>query len=262
MGGVIADRYDQRRVIILVQVASVVVVGLLAFLTISGRIELWQLMVAAFLVGATQSLENPSRMALYPLLLQNRSQLPNAVTVFSAVWQVSNVGAPAIAGFAIAYASAGQQLSDLRRDLRAHGGGRPPCPGAPCSQGHLNQPAGDDAGRGAVLLEGEDAPGAYRPRVLLRRLCLQLHAAAPHIRRRRSACGRARPGPSGIGHGGWLHLRDIRDALAGAAVPRGQAADVRAHGHERTAHSLCLQHLVRAFAGADGGAGLLWPFPT
>ena len=110
MGGVIADRYDQRRVIILVQAASVVVVGLLAFLTISDRIELWQLMVAAFLVGATQSLENPSRMALYPLLLQNRSQLPNAVTVFSAVWQVSNVGAPAIAGFAIAYAGAGSSF--------------------------------------------------------------------------------------------------------------------------------------------------------
>ena len=110
MGGVIADRYDQRQVIILVQVASVLVVGVLAFLTITDRIELWELMVAAFLVGATQSLENPSRMSLYPLLLRDRSQLPNAVTVFSAVWQVSNVGAPAIAGFVIAYAGAGNSF--------------------------------------------------------------------------------------------------------------------------------------------------------
>ena len=110
IGGVLADRYDQRRVILSVQAVSVSVVGLLAFLAISGRIELWHLMVAALLVGASESLENPSRLSLYPLLLQSRSQLPSAVTVFSAVWQVSSIGSPAIAGFAIAYTGAGSSF--------------------------------------------------------------------------------------------------------------------------------------------------------
>ena len=43
----------------------------------------------------------------HPLLLPDRTQLTQAVTVFSAIWQVTSVAAPAIAGFVIAYAGAG-----------------------------------------------------------------------------------------------------------------------------------------------------------
>jgi len=110
LGGVAADRLDKRYVIIAVQLVALVVVGTLAFLTLAGLVELWHLMVAAFFIGATQSFENPSRMSLYPLLLPDRSQLTNAVTVFSAIWQVTSVVAPAIAGFVIAYAGAGQSF--------------------------------------------------------------------------------------------------------------------------------------------------------
>lgn len=107
LGGVAADRLDKRHVIIGVQIAALLIVGTLAILTITQRVELWHLMVVAFLIGATQSFENPSRMSLYPLLLPDRTQLTQAVTVFSAIWQVTSVAAPAIAGFVIAYAGAG-----------------------------------------------------------------------------------------------------------------------------------------------------------
>ena len=110
VGGVLADQRDKRQVIIATQVVATLVAGTLAFLTITDRVELWHLIVTSFLIGATQSLEGPSRVSLYPQLLPDRSQLPNAVTVVSGVWQFSNVGAPTIGGFVIAYAGAGNSL--------------------------------------------------------------------------------------------------------------------------------------------------------
>jgi MFS family permease len=109
-GGVAADRLDQRKIILGTQMFGATILAALAFLTITGRVELWHLMIGALCMGAGQSFENPSRMSLYPLLLPDRSQIKNAVAVFSLVWQFSNVLAPTVAGFIIAYAGAGESF--------------------------------------------------------------------------------------------------------------------------------------------------------
>ena len=106
-GGVFADRLDRRYVITIAQSISLVIISGLAFLTLTDRVEIWHLMLASFLVGAAQSFDDPSRSAIFPHLLPDRSHLANAVPVFSSVWRVNQMSAPIIAGFLIAYGGAG-----------------------------------------------------------------------------------------------------------------------------------------------------------
>ncbi len=102
VGGAIADRVSRRTVIIL---------GLLGFgsvnlsvgiMTAIGLITWQYLVVAAALQGSVMSLVMPSRQALVPELV-GRDRLTNAVALNMVGMNVNRLGAPAIAGFIIAF---------------------------------------------------------------------------------------------------------------------------------------------------------------
>jgi MFS family permease len=107
VGGALADRWDQRRIIIVNQIGSMFVLAGLATLTVFDLIEIWHLAVASLAVGFFQTLDEPSRASLFPHLLPSRDLLPGAVPLISMAWQGSRIFAPAIAGFVIASAGAG-----------------------------------------------------------------------------------------------------------------------------------------------------------
>ncbi len=106
-GGVLADRLDQRKVIATAQATATVVMGVIAALTIAQRIEVWHLMVAAFVLGSVFSFDQPSRQTLYPRLLPDRALLAQAVSLNAMTWQLSRPVAPVLGGFIIAYAGSG-----------------------------------------------------------------------------------------------------------------------------------------------------------
>lgn len=107
VGGALADRWDQRTLIIVSQFAGMLVLFFLATLTLTGRIEVWHLGVGALLISFFQALDEPSRASLFPHLLPRRDLLPTAVPLVSMAWQVGRLTAPAIAGFVIHAAGAG-----------------------------------------------------------------------------------------------------------------------------------------------------------
>jgi len=107
VGGALADRWDQRKIIVVNQIGSMLVLAALATLTIFDLVEIWHLAVAALAVGFFQTLDEPSRASLFPHLLPSRDLLPGAVPLISIAWQGSRIFAPAIAGFVIASAGAG-----------------------------------------------------------------------------------------------------------------------------------------------------------
>ena len=107
LGGALADRWDQRTLIILSQLAAMLVLLVIASLTLTGHIEVWHLGAGALLIGFFHALDEPSRASLFPHLLPRRDLLPTAVPLVSMAWQVSRLTAPAIAGFVIHAAGAG-----------------------------------------------------------------------------------------------------------------------------------------------------------
>lgn len=100
-GGVVADKVDQRRLIIVTQLLAVVIVVALGVLTLMDRIAPWHLMVSAFIMGGVGAFDMPSRMAIFPYLIERRSMM-NAVALNSVIWQGTRVIGPAAAGMIIA----------------------------------------------------------------------------------------------------------------------------------------------------------------
>lgn len=99
--GVLADRVDKRRLLIATQsTAGVLAVGL-GLLTASGAIQLWMVMVFAFLFGCVVAVDNPARQS-FLLEMVGPEDLPNAVTLNSVVINAARAVGPAIGGLLIA----------------------------------------------------------------------------------------------------------------------------------------------------------------
>ena len=100
-GGVIADRFDQRLLIIMVSATIAVLLLVMGALVAMEMANLWNLLLLSFLIAGSQAFDNPARQALYPHLIA-RKDLMNAVALNSIVWQGTRVVGPLLAGALIA----------------------------------------------------------------------------------------------------------------------------------------------------------------
>jgi MFS family permease len=100
VGGVVADRVDRRRLLIFTQSCNALTVLVLAVLVATGLIEVWHLIVAAFLTGAIGAFDQPARIAFAPQLVP-KEELVNAVAMQNMIWQGTRIIGPAIGGILI-----------------------------------------------------------------------------------------------------------------------------------------------------------------
>lgn len=100
-GGVLADRVDQRRLIMVTQTLTGVFTALLATLTLLDVVQVWHILAIAFLIGAVNAFDGPARQAIFPDLIE-RKDLMNAVALNSSIWQGSRMVAPMLAGIIVA----------------------------------------------------------------------------------------------------------------------------------------------------------------
>ena len=101
VGGVLADRMDRRRILLLSQVVQLSSAFLLAGLVYTNRIQVWMILVLSFVVGVAQSFGGPAYQALVPTLV-DREDLPNAVALNSIQFNLARVIGPVFAGAAFA----------------------------------------------------------------------------------------------------------------------------------------------------------------
>ncbi len=100
-GGLIADRYDRRKIILITQTAMLGTALALAFLTWSGQIQLWHIYLLTAIQAVAVSFDLPARQALIPNLLP-RSVLPNAFSLNSIAGSLGAIIGPALSGLVIA----------------------------------------------------------------------------------------------------------------------------------------------------------------
>ncbi len=100
-GGVIADRIDKRRLMIVLQSAMGLQALALGVLTVTGEVTVWQIGVLAALLGLNNAFENPARQS-FMLEMVGGDYLRNAVTLNSVLVNVARVIGPAVAGILIA----------------------------------------------------------------------------------------------------------------------------------------------------------------
>jgi len=98
--GVLADRVDRRKLLIVTQSLAGVLALVLGVLASTGVIRVWMIMVLAFLSASVMSFDNPTRQALIPDIV-GKEYIANAVALNSAAFNGTGVLGPSLAGVAL-----------------------------------------------------------------------------------------------------------------------------------------------------------------
>lgn len=101
IGGVLADRFNKRRLLIFTQAVSLVLALILGTLTILGLINIWIIGILAFLLGLINAIDTPARQS-FAIDLVGREHLHSAIALNIGSFNSARVIGPAVAGFLIA----------------------------------------------------------------------------------------------------------------------------------------------------------------
>ena len=101
IGGVLADRFDRRRILIVTQSVAMISSILLAVLVMLDVVTVWHILTISFISSIFFAADNPTRQALVPDLV-GKERLTSAIGLNSAAWNGAAVIGPSIAGILIA----------------------------------------------------------------------------------------------------------------------------------------------------------------
>jgi len=99
-GGVLADRFPKRTMLMITQSTMGVLAAILGVLTVTGAITTWQIYVFALLLGAVTAADTPARQS-FVVEMVGPADLQNAVSLNSANFNLGRVLGPAVAGLLI-----------------------------------------------------------------------------------------------------------------------------------------------------------------
>lgn len=158
-GGVLADRLPKRPVLICTQAAAGLQALVLGLLVVTGTVRIWHVFVLAALLGVTAAFDTPVRQSFTPEMV-DRTQLPNAVALGSATFNLGRVLGPALAGLLIAAVGTGwvflinaaSYLAVIGGLLLMRPGELRPTPPVPRAPGQLREGLRYVAGRHDLLL--------------------------------------------------------------------------------------------------------------
>ena len=102
IAGVWVDRWDRHRTMVVTQVLSLLQSLALAVLTLSGVIQLWEIILLALAQGFINSFDMPARQSFVIYMVEDREDLGNAIALNSSIVNAARLVGPAIAGVLIA----------------------------------------------------------------------------------------------------------------------------------------------------------------
>jgi MFS family permease len=92
-GGVFVERMDKRKIVIVLQIIMMIQAFILAFLALTGRIQIWQIIGLSFVLGAASAIEITARQAML-IELVGKPALPNAIALQSTIFNLARVIGP------------------------------------------------------------------------------------------------------------------------------------------------------------------------
>lgn len=105
-GGLLADRWDKRRLLLVANVVTGVLALALGLLAVTGAVTLWMVFVLAFALGIVRSVTVPAQQS-FPAEVVGPELLANAVSLNNVVTNAARAVGPAIAGGLIATVGVG-----------------------------------------------------------------------------------------------------------------------------------------------------------
>ena len=99
-GGMLADRYPKRRVLMATQASMGALALVLGVLAVTGVVQVWEVYLLAFGLGLATVVDNPTRQSFASEMV-GRADLRNAIALNSAVFNLARITGPAVAGLVI-----------------------------------------------------------------------------------------------------------------------------------------------------------------
>jgi predicted MFS family arabinose efflux permease len=101
IGGVVADRTERRKILLVSQYVQMASAGVLTVLVAMGWVHVWHILCLSFVSGLAQAFGGPAYQALIPTLV-DREDMPNAIALNSIQFNMAVTIGPALAGQALA----------------------------------------------------------------------------------------------------------------------------------------------------------------
>ncbi len=108
--GVISDRYNRHRTLIMTQSVGTVFNGLLAVLVLTGVAQAWEVFVVAAITGCSMAVDSPSRSAFVTEMVGSH-RLRNAITLNASIFHLGGLLGPAISGVLITVVGSGWSIA-------------------------------------------------------------------------------------------------------------------------------------------------------
>ncbi|GAB2823193.1 MFS transporter [Actinoallomurus bryophytorum] len=105
-GGVLADRFPKRRILMITQAVMGALALLLGVLALTGTAQVWHVYALAFGLGVATVVDNPTRQT-FAVEMVGPNDLSNAIALNSAIFNTARIVGPAIAGVLIALIGTG-----------------------------------------------------------------------------------------------------------------------------------------------------------
>ncbi len=101
LGGVVSDRYNRYKVLLMTQVASMIQAVLLTLLIFFRHYSVWEIIALSALLGLINAFDVPARQSLVYEMVDDKADLPNALALNSSMVNLSRLIGPGIAGLAL-----------------------------------------------------------------------------------------------------------------------------------------------------------------
>lgn len=102
VAGVLIDRWSRYRVLVVTQVISMIQAGILAWLSLSGSLEIWHIIALSLIMGCINAFDMPARHSFVIDMVENKDDMGNAIALNSMMFNGARLIGPSIAGIVLA----------------------------------------------------------------------------------------------------------------------------------------------------------------
>ena len=107
VAGVLTDRWSRYKVLLITQIISMIQAVILAWLSLSGGLEIWHIIILSLAMGCINAFDMPARHSFVIEMVENKDDLGNAIALNSMMFNGAKLIGPSVAGLVLATAGNG-----------------------------------------------------------------------------------------------------------------------------------------------------------
>lgn len=106
VGGIISDRHNRHKILLITQMASMLQSVVLAVLTFTGHYEIWEILALSVVLGIINAFDTPARQPMVHDMVNDKEDITNALAFNSAMVNIARLVGPALSGIVLQHLGA------------------------------------------------------------------------------------------------------------------------------------------------------------